>query len=137
MCAMLCRSAVLLLPILPLLALAQLPVCTRVQACAAHLDIFPLLEEDSSGWGSGMVPLYDEAFEPTLFDYSQTPEAADFELCQCSDNRTCDSDAENRILALDETMQLTFCDNIDDQLPLQCKGQRGIPRVIGVAHPSG
>ena len=43
-----------------------------------------------------MVPLYDEAIEPTLFDYSQTPEAADFELCQCSDNRTCDSDAENR-----------------------------------------
>lgn len=96
MCAMLWRSAALLLFILPLLSVAQLPVCTRVQACAARLNIYPLLEEDSSGWGSGLVPLYDEAFEPASFDYAQTPETATFELCDCGNNRTCDGDVEQR-----------------------------------------
>ncbi|EYB85518.1 hypothetical protein Y032_0296g1682 [Ancylostoma ceylanicum] len=134
---MLWRSAALLLCILPLLSVAQLPVCTRVQACAARLDIYPLLEEDSSGWGSGLVPLYDEAFEPTTFDYTQTPESTTFELCECANNKTCDSDVDQRNLRLDESIKLTFCDDIQQQLPLQCKGQRGLPRVIGIAHPSG
>ncbi|RCN33903.1 hypothetical protein ANCCAN_20249, partial [Ancylostoma caninum] len=40
-------------------------------------------------------------------------------------------------LRLDDTVKLTFCDEVQQQLPLQCKGHRGIPRVIGIAHPSG
>ncbi|CAJ0594339.1 unnamed protein product [Cylicocyclus nassatus] len=138
MCAMLCRSAVLpLLITLPMFSVAQLPVCSRVQACAARLNIFPLVEEDSSGWGSGLVPLYDEAFESVTFDYSQTPETSEFELCQCANNGTCDTDVDSRTLNLDDTVQLTFCNDVHEQLPMQCRGQRGLPRIIGTPHPSG
>ncbi|ETN70227.1 hypothetical protein RB195_008009 [Necator americanus] len=134
---MVCCSAVLLSSILPLLSVAQLPLCTRVQACSARLDIYPLLEEDSSGWGSGLVPLYDEVFGPVLFDYTQSSETANFDLCECANNGTCDSEIEHRNLRLDESVKLTFCDDVQRQLPLECKGQRGFPRVIGIAHPSG
>ncbi|KAJ1369690.1 hypothetical protein KIN20_031218 [Parelaphostrongylus tenuis] len=121
----------------PKLSLAQLPVCTRVQACSAHVNEFPLADVDSSGWGSGDVPVYDEVFNPAPFDYSQTPEATTYHLCECANNQTCDSEKEERIIHLDEIVRLTFCENVHSQLPLECKGTRGLPRVIGIAHPSG
>ncbi|KJH53361.1 hypothetical protein DICVIV_00484 [Dictyocaulus viviparus] len=124
--------------LLPLLSMAdQLPVCTRVQACAARVNMFPLIDDDSSGWGSGLIPLYDEAFNSISFDYSQIPETSIYELCECPNNGTCESDKEERNIQLDGIVRLTFCDDVQSQLPLECKGSRGLPRVIGIAHPSG
>ncbi|KAK6037414.1 hypothetical protein COOONC_25081 [Cooperia oncophora] len=127
---MLWRSAVLVaLCILPQLSLSQLPICTRVQACSARVDTYPLIEDDSSGWSSGLVPLYDEAFSTAFFDYTQTPETKTFELCVCSNNQTCDDSIGDRNLRLDEIVTLTFCEDVRQQLPLQCRGSRGLPRT--------
>ncbi|VDP15117.1 unnamed protein product [Heligmosomoides polygyrus] len=128
MCAMFWRSAVLVCVLLARLSSSQLPVCTRVQACTARVDSYPVIEEDTSGWGSGLVPLYDEAFAVTSFDYTQTPDTSIFELCACPNNDTCDSN---------DIVMLTFCEDVRTQLPLHCKGSRGLPRVIGLAHLSG
>uniref|UniRef100_A0A0K0CXS7 DUF4789 domain-containing protein n=1 Tax=Angiostrongylus cantonensis TaxID=6313 RepID=A0A0K0CXS7_ANGCA len=105
-------------------------MCTRVQACSARVDMFPLADDDSSGWGSGDVPLYDEAFNLVSFDYSQTPETSTHQLCECTNNKTCDSEKE-------QSVKLTFCEDVELQIPLKCNGSRGLPRVIGIAHPSG
>uniref|UniRef100_A0A1I7WVG7 MANSC domain-containing protein n=1 Tax=Heterorhabditis bacteriophora TaxID=37862 RepID=A0A1I7WVG7_HETBA len=128
------RACLLVCLLLP--GALSLPQCTRVQACSGTLNQFPLLEDDFSGWGSGMFPLYDEAFETASFDYNQTPESKQFELCECINNKTCDSSNEDRNLQVDRSITLTFCDNVEQQLALECKGHRGLLRVIGPAHPS-
>ncbi|CAI4225255.1 unnamed protein product [Auanema sp. JU1783] len=111
--------------------------CTRVQACSAQLKTFPTFEEDGSGYGSGMIPLYDEVFETVPFDFSQTPYVDNFELCECAGNATCDSSIESRNMKLDETTQLTFCEDVSKQIALPCSGRRGVIRVIGPAESSG
>lgn len=79
-----------------LVSLAVANTCSKVQACSVQLSRYPVLEEvglqvagspqqsiaqEASGWGSGMVPLYDELMdEQTSVDYTASPEISTWVL---------------------------------------------------------
>ena len=72
------------------LSLAAGETCSKVSACSAEISRYPQLEEvglqvagspispqEASGWGSGMLPLYDELLdEQNPLDYTATPDVS-------------------------------------------------------------
>ncbi|CAJ0930164.1 unnamed protein product, partial [Mesorhabditis belari] len=122
-------------------AAQSLSQCARIHACGATLTSFPQLvpPTEGSGWGSGeSPPLYDELLSPlTHFDYGADSETKEFELCSCANNETCDFADESKKLRFDSMLTLHFCEEPTKQIPNECKGRRGIVRVIGSAHGTG
>ncbi|PAV90476.1 hypothetical protein WR25_14611 [Diploscapter pachys] len=115
----------------------SLNVCSRRQACGAVLNSYPQMEDDSSGWGSGMgPPLYDELLSHDVFDYSQNPEAQQKELCLCQNNETCPFGDESKMLSIDRMITMTFCDDVSKQLSTVCPRYQNVARVIGAPHPN-
>ncbi|KAK0429338.1 hypothetical protein QR680_011329 [Steinernema hermaphroditum] len=108
-----------------LLLLAVLPrhsdatsVCSRHQACAAEVSSYPMADEappsvEGSGGEdfSGAFPLYDEFYSPAapVFDFLSTPKVNSTELCSCSDDALCNFVDAERVMALDRSIRLAFC----------------------------
>ncbi|CAD6184557.1 unnamed protein product [Caenorhabditis auriculariae] len=114
----------------------SLPLCKRINACGATLSTYPTLEDTtSSGWTSGVVPLYDELLTNEIFDFSAEPDMRNFHLCACPNNSTCEFDSEDNSVKLDNHLTLRLCREAD--FPTVCKRNVAVVRVIGPAHLSG
>uniref|UniRef100_A0A1I7YNV7 Uncharacterized protein n=1 Tax=Steinernema glaseri TaxID=37863 RepID=A0A1I7YNV7_9BILA len=121
-------------------------VCSKHQACAAEVSTYPMVEEapldadEGSGDDfSGAFPLYDEFYSPAtpLFDFLSAPKVNSTELCSCSDDSLCNFVDEERVMTLDRSIRLAFCQPVADLFPQRCAGRRGVVRVIGDVHESG
>ncbi|CAJ0575460.1 unnamed protein product, partial [Mesorhabditis spiculigera] len=133
-------SCLRILPLLVLLVPTNCQQCSRVQACGATISRYPTVqaEEGSGASPSDVTPLYDELLTPiAVFDYSAEAEIKNFKLCTCANNVTCDMEDSSKTLRLDDSVTLHFCEEPAAQIPNECKGRRGILRVIGHAHETG
>jgi len=132
----------------------DLPLCRNYQACGSRLKSFPLvddsigelIEEIGSGQGSGNEPevhmLYDEfAIAKTPFDFNADPELIQKRLCRCADetedDQKCSFDEMEKLMQIDSTLSLSFCQPIQNLFRLKCLGRRHMVRVMGPIHENG
>ncbi|CAI5439309.1 unnamed protein product [Caenorhabditis angaria] len=113
-------------------------------ACGATIYSYPLLEAsepddlsaDFSGYGSGVVPVYDEILTREVYDLNGTPTQHNFTICSCPENQACDFDSEENTVKVDYHVTLRFC-NLSTIYNGCSRKSPSQVRVIGNAQESG
>ncbi|TKR92098.1 hypothetical protein L596_006814 [Steinernema carpocapsae] len=120
---------------------AAADTCSKHHACAAEVSAYPMAPEEAEGSGdfSGAFPLYDEFYSPAapVFDFLSSPKVNSTDLCSCPDDFACNFVDSERVMTLDRSLRLAFCQPVAELFPQRCLGRRGVVRVIGEVHESG
>uniref|UniRef100_A0A0K0F675 Uncharacterized protein n=1 Tax=Strongyloides venezuelensis TaxID=75913 RepID=A0A0K0F675_STRVS len=138
---------------------SNLSICLPYQACRGQVKLFHIIENsletttlknnviEGSGEGSGEnFPFYDEFVEPlTKFNYEGSSEINDTPICRCPEaadtdegyEESCNYEEKSRVMNIDKSVQLSFCEPIKKLYPSECFGRRNVLRVIGEVHESG
>lgn len=115
----------------------ELLPCKRINPCGATLSSYPLLEEtESSGWGSGDTPVYDEVLTHDIYDYTSVASTtSNYTLCSCEDDQKCNFDDDSNLVKIDFHVSLRFCDL--QHVSTVCKKNVPNVRIIGPAQQDG